>query len=805
MKYLKDDRVTVLCKPVIFKKQGLLMLQALAAYDFADPDALLPEADIWDEFEKALGNQIYDLATYKQQAEFLAAGQCYAPGRTATASCAVSVRVGTLEKRLVVFGDRWWLSNKKASPPKPFVSMPLTWASAFGGKENRGNPYGKGLDSVLCSDGELRVPLPNVELPGQQIFSPDDRPTPASFLNRRSRSLIDPAACGTYDERWLIEHWPTIPPDYDLNHINMASPDQWAKGYFTGGEEVVVSNMHPDEPVLRTSLPRLRARFFLHRTAMDQDHFEEVSANLDTVWLFPERKRGVCVWRAMVASGAFAGKDITAVLAFLEPLGDAPKPIEFYQALTKPTPEDQAPPQEATPAQPALLAPSPSLPPPDPTHSALKAQLQEAEATFQELCRKAGKDPEAIRVAQKMALPAPEITFATAKEQLLTTLAGLAKTNPKLHATWLDAVEKLDAAHAAVQSHQQPAAPTEEAESVPPPEPPKTALTREDIVRMHQAGQSLRGLDLTGIDLSGAVLPGADLTDAILEKANLCAADLTGATLTGAILTQARAEGLIARNVDFSAVQAQGLDAPSAFFTGAKLSGADLTEAKLPRADLAKATLDKTLFYEADLSGAVCDDCRGSDAIFTKAVASGASFRGAALDAADFSEASLDGAVFEKASLRGARFHAAKAPAASFAKADLRAAKCSTGGAFQAAVFTDARLDDALWRESDLSGADFKRAQLDNAFFEECNLEKADLRNVSARKASFNGSNCSNAKLCDANFFKASLRFAQFFDSDLRDSNFFSADFFKAGFNETLMQGANLKRTLLTRLNPIRF
>lgn len=123
-------------------------------------------------------------------------GNAYAPPGQAATEVRVDFAVGGHFKRSIrVIGDRVWRSESapgvpadqvklRPTAPQPFVSMPLTWERAFGGKAPAepmpysypANPIGRGLYlTVEQAEGQ---PLPNLEDHDAPITSYLDRPEP---------------------------------------------------------------------------------------------------------------------------------------------------------------------------------------------------------------------------------------------------------------------------------------------------------------------------------------------------------------------------------------------------------------------------------------------------------------------------------------------------------------------------------------------------------------------------------------------------------------------------------------------------
>jgi len=147
-----------------------------------------------------------DLPRADRVFEVIVLGQAHTLGRKPIGECYVNLRVGKLERKLAVFGDREWTAQKTIGPPKPFTTMPLTWDRAYGGssdvlidKESPVtlsdpiNRFGKGFDHLSQME-RLKVmftppepypqavnpkrPLPNLEDPKAKIAKWDDAPNP---------------------------------------------------------------------------------------------------------------------------------------------------------------------------------------------------------------------------------------------------------------------------------------------------------------------------------------------------------------------------------------------------------------------------------------------------------------------------------------------------------------------------------------------------------------------------------------------------------------------------------------------------
>lgn len=200
----------------------------------------------------------------------------------------VSIRLGTLVKKLMIFGDRTWLRQRNQfvpSAPKPFTEMPLIREKAFGGTtvDEDGNPApsplnatGKGYTLPNARSQVEGVPLPNVEDPAHLIRSIEDRPEPVGldflpFTNGlRLRAGLTPRPAG--------------PPDVSPRVHNAAHPDLVLTGYPTG-ETLEVGGMTVPGP-WRAVLPPFPARAALRGPKAENP----LPLQPDTICLLPDRQ-----------------------------------------------------------------------------------------------------------------------------------------------------------------------------------------------------------------------------------------------------------------------------------------------------------------------------------------------------------------------------------------------------------------------------------------------------------------------------------------------------------------------------------
>jgi hypothetical protein len=265
---------------------------ALRLADEQPPPVLAPEY----RGEPAISSLLFDsdLLGVKPSTDILLEAHAHAPkGRPAT-SVPVSLRVGPLEKTVLVHGMRVYYRGAgglSTTPPRPFSTQPIIYEWAYGGfdgshpdpKKHRidpRNPVGKGVASDPARldhqpAHSLEYPSGGVTRVGPAGFGPIDR----SWVPRLERA-------GTYDARWEATKKPLLPDDYDDTFASSAPDDQRFPKFLRGGETVTIVNMTP-EGALRFELPRLHFGFTTHFGRQTQEH----GSNLATVFMDTEKMR----------------------------------------------------------------------------------------------------------------------------------------------------------------------------------------------------------------------------------------------------------------------------------------------------------------------------------------------------------------------------------------------------------------------------------------------------------------------------------------------------------------------------------
>lgn len=251
--------------------------------------------------------QEMDFAPVKPFCDVLVMGKAHAPNGRPTTQITAGIRVGRVSKAFSVLGPRQWVPGALgAAPgaPQPFIEQDIGYAHAFGGSHAMAdrpdfadsylaNPAGRGWYPRSASTADIvGMPMPNTEALGHPIDSPHGDFTPMALgpIGRHWPPRIGHA--GTYDDAWLADHFPFLPPDFDTRYYQAAPPDQQTE-YLQGGEDVLLLNLTQQERA-GFKVPRMQVpvTFFLKK-----NRHERVHAVIDTLVIDTDARQVEVTWR----------------------------------------------------------------------------------------------------------------------------------------------------------------------------------------------------------------------------------------------------------------------------------------------------------------------------------------------------------------------------------------------------------------------------------------------------------------------------------------------------------------------------
>lgn len=239
-----------------------------------------------------------DLLAAKPATDLLLVASAHAPGGQPAPTVPVRLRVGQLQKQLLVHGDRVYRSGLRTSAPRPFITRPIRYELAFGGTDlsdpdprnhrfDARNPIGRGL---ALRPGQLEdQPAHAIEHASGDAASSG----PAGFGPIDPAWLPRRALAGTYDERWERTKKPLLPDDFDPAYALSSPTDQRLPQPLGGGEPVELLNMTPEGKLVFV-IPRVSLEF----TSVFGRRREPHPSQLATVLVEPEDQRLSLVWQS---------------------------------------------------------------------------------------------------------------------------------------------------------------------------------------------------------------------------------------------------------------------------------------------------------------------------------------------------------------------------------------------------------------------------------------------------------------------------------------------------------------------------
>ncbi|MEZ4231945.1 MAG: DUF2169 domain-containing protein [Polyangiaceae bacterium] len=637
---------------VVIAKSTLELRPGKTATPLIESEPL--SADVfWDDDPSASLRYANDFAPLKLGVDVWVAGHAYPRGNETSGF--VGLEVGSLRRRVAWIGDRYWEAMGMTRPAR-LKQLPLRYEYAFGGSSIPTNPVGRGV----IEGGGARL-LPNFEHPDQLIKTQRDRPAP-TCLGPLPQTWADRQAhLGTYDDRWLAQHWPYFPADFDYHYFNAAPPAQRLTEAH-GNERFCLEGVHPELRRIEGRLPGRRARAFAQTTRQHGFRFSEVPLKLDTLAFDADTMRVHLVWRGFLEVSSAIAPELAL---FYVTWDDVMRPAEVelcrrrFSAWISSSQESAA--------------------------DALGMRFGIADPKLE-----AEKRRQREQLKERLPLPA-------AKQRASAPPAAPTKSREEIEALVAsgDSLASADLGGCDLS---------------------RLDLRGRDLRAAKLVGATLNGSHFTDANLSGAALVGANCSGAnfdgaILEAANLADTSLSGASFARARLMGANLSGCSGRGPSFRAALLTGAnlsdaELENASFSEADLSAADLSAAELGGADFSLANLTDTTAYEARLAGARLDGAR-----MQRFRGDQADLHGASLREVDASEASLSETNLRLACLDGALLSEAVLSHSDLTQASLVRAKLP-GARLRYALLTDVRAGFANLMQANLEAADLTRADL---------------------------------------------------------------------------------------------
>jgi len=220
-----------------------------------------------------------DLLSPKPSTDVLLDASAHAPRGRAEPTVPVTLRIGPLEKTLLVHGARVYYGGAlglTTSRPQPFVSRPIHYEWAFGGSDtshpdpqkhriDARNPVGKGFPAHGSRwDGQEAHAIEYAEGSPAKVGPAGFGPIASFWSPRLERA-------GTYDAAWEKSKKPLLPEDYNERYALSSPEDQRLSVPLRGGETVGIVNMTASG-FLRFDLPKIVPAFRTRFGRRLEDH-----------------------------------------------------------------------------------------------------------------------------------------------------------------------------------------------------------------------------------------------------------------------------------------------------------------------------------------------------------------------------------------------------------------------------------------------------------------------------------------------------------------------------------------------------
>ncbi|MGH8371424.1 MAG: DUF2169 domain-containing protein [Gammaproteobacteria bacterium] len=854
MRMVKPLKLSLLSRPYDYHGKHWLSAGVLMMWDL-DDGSLRPDNELWKAVMEVIGRGVMlDAAMPKTRGEYLVFGSFHSPGGKAVEAGYVQVRLGRLEKRLNVYGDRYW-GAVTPSKPQQMTTMPIDWEHAFGGSDYKPNPLGKGAQEIEIEGTKLR-PLPNVEDPAAIIGAPNDKPSPAGFrpLDPMWPQRFDKV--GTYDEKWLRERAPGLADDINLEYFNAASQDQWLNNFWTGDEAYEIKHMHPDRETIRGLLPQRKGRCFIQQQTDDGPRFRELDTHLDTVILFPEQLVGVLIWRGLTEIDTDDASDVSVIMAAYDELDKAPRSLAHYEtALVNRLDKqkrlkylldesDLIPEGDTSGLQEMMDSATAQNERENLMRQNMESKVQQLRADAEqqlqaqrEELQKAGLDADKYlpaKLPESEASPALEVDIKDPAETLAQARLLMDEMKEKAEQAKQEAETKArdlckqagvdydklveDGRHQTALPRIEMKAHLEELKTAMAVSPEIKAQLRAQLgddpigtlqQRMLEAEQQFRkGYRMAAERVVGDALPPQRQEKLTILRERVMADIAAGKSLASQDLAGLPLAGAALRGADFRDCYLELAD-----FTGADLTGANFSGAILAKAKFSGATLESVDFTDANLG----------KVDFTVANMRNAKLTGAVLNEAMFVKADLTGLVLEKgqfmhvdwsdARLEDARIGSVTFFECKFERCSFSRSEIGKSIFFKAEMgklnVAGARLKETVFVETNLQALDAQRADMENVrFVKDVNLNQANFRdarviNSNLRNCLLEGADFSNAEIAGtdfseaimigAKFQKASGARAKFMKTNLEHADLTHANLMEAMFDKARLVSADLQ------------
>lgn len=844
MKVFKPLQLSLQFKSYSWQNKNQLAVSLLLGFPFDHQQEVLLEQDLWKFLPTQLPQDaVLDHCMPKANGEVLVFGNYHSPGGQPVSADEVQIKFGPVNKTLAVIGNRYWRTLLAPTNPEPFTDMPISYEYAFGGKDYKPNPTGKGMEEVDVL-GEMRLPMPNLENPDKLVTSPDQRPNPAGLGPLDMMWEQRAVKAGTYDEAWQRDYFPGYPLDIDWTYFNTAPEDQWNDGFWNGDERFELLNLHPEKPQIEGRLPAFRTRCFIDKKHGQGFKFSEVEMRAETVCLFPEAETGVLIYRGAVEVKEDDATDVEYLMVAYEDMDQPPRTAAYYEeAFRNRLDEKQSfkflmytqdiiPDSERcgfarllggeVQFEEGAFAQNMDAKAESEKQKGVelleqqKKQLQESlaengidPAPYLEKFEQSNKPVDDPRVKELMELlektlpgstsgnakniQPQEVDFAKLDELILKMDEMAAAGKDQARQQLENVLEKLEGTDGEQQARQQIEAAIKQIDEPPLlPRPIDTATLEamksqlDSVKSSNQQNASLDEknsvADINLVEIEQKIQDSMAQT----KEMYLSAAHFISGKPPHQLpldIVKHRLVKSLEKGESISGRDLSGVDLSSMDFSNMDLCGCYLEYANLSYANFSGAKLDRAIITHANLTKANFSGASLVEANLGGSKLRGTDLTGANTQGAEFSKADLEGAKIIGCDLEGANFLETR-----FVGADLSSSNLTGANfvelEFLGAKFTGCNLTSCNFIKGQMRDLDFSNAIIVSANFVECDCDNANFMQANMTNVRFVG----GCLLRHCNFERAILDKANLRETNAEYSNFEHCSFYMADFSEANLQ-----------------
>ena len=250
-----------------------------------------------------------DYPPVKLMCDVILNGSAYAYPHKEVDRQVVKLRISTLKKSFLVFGERVYYDvgfTVRESSAKSFTKQSIGYDNAYGGTDlnkNKSsqeeevysayvkNPVGRGY-----APHKSRRELHNQPVAITESLGRGEASTPQSFGGVGRNWYPRHTFGGTYDAHWDEHVKPFLPKDFDEHYYQFAPKDQQIP-YIVGGEKLYLEGLLPHTETLAFNLPSLEIPMEVIKSNGQRESLIPV---IDTLTIEPDENHFTLVYRAKI-------------------------------------------------------------------------------------------------------------------------------------------------------------------------------------------------------------------------------------------------------------------------------------------------------------------------------------------------------------------------------------------------------------------------------------------------------------------------------------------------------------------------